>query len=82
LRKRFREDLFKEETTEASNPLRRQTHEMAGPAGIPQTRPMTPSMWDMALAAGLASSGNMPRGFWMFLVNASLSSTPGVMVGG
>lgn len=82
LRKRFREDLFKEEPTEAPKPLRRQTHEMAGPAGIPQTRPITPAMWAMAPAAGLASSGHMPGGFWMLPVSASSSSTPGVMTGG
>uniref|UniRef100_A0A0D6R148 TCP domain-containing protein n=1 Tax=Araucaria cunninghamii TaxID=56994 RepID=A0A0D6R148_ARACU len=84
LRKRFREDLFKEDSPEAPKPLRRQSHD---PAGIPQTRPMSgaaaaAAMWAMTPAAGLSGSGHMPGAFWMLPVSASSSTTAGVMAGG
>lgn len=91
LRKRFREDLFKEDSPEAPKPLRaRQAHEISisSPSGIPHSRPVpaapaaAAAMWAMAPAAGLSTSGHMPGGFWMLPVTASSTNTPGVMAGG
>ncbi|KAL4183436.1 hypothetical protein AMTRI_Chr11g155120 [Amborella trichopoda] len=78
VRKRFREDLFKDDGAEAAKPLRGMQSQQQRPP--PEAaRPVMPAaaMWAVAAApaAGLSSS---PGAFWMLPVSAGASS-PGVM---